>query len=232
MLCFKSLDRFKPFILTGFLWHCSSRGSGSTTCTSRSGVEVQVHCLASIDIPVGVPLHYAGWVREFWISASPSLMLPWLGELGVLCYCSPLGSPYTARWGGGESPDCQLGHFWHNSPEEWEVCLISAKWGGIPGSSHDLHWHHSRGLLPPSGEEGPGSLLSLFWHHHGSRVGHLMVWRGRKSRLPKRPLLAGVGMGPQYFLWCFAAIKLLFSKVLHLLDPLIMTHLEWIHLSN
>ena len=45
----------------------------------------------------------------------------------------------------------------------------------------------------------------------------MTAWRGWKSRVPTRPLLVGVGVGPRFIL-CLAGVERLLSNVFFLLD--------------
>lgn len=103
-----------------------------------------------------------GWVeRERSDSQSASLTPPWMGGMGVLCYCFPLmGESGLFLPGGGESPDSSLGT---DDPP-----LVKSR-RGIPslpgrgemsGTSSGLHWPCSAGITMTIWlDERPGFFL-------------------------------------------------------------------------
>lgn len=53
--------------------------------------------------------------------------------------------------------------------------------------------------------------ITTVWGRAGRRIPSPAGW-GWKSRLPTQTLLTRVGVGPQFFLWCLAAVEPLLSK--------------------
>lgn len=74
------------------------------------------------------------------------------GEGGVLCYCwvwvgvlapHETSTDTTELLGHGGGADFPLGLLWHHPSE----CLLTAEWGGSPGSLLCLLWHYSGEVL-------------------------------------------------------------------------------------
>lgn len=74
--------------------------------------------------------------------------------------------------------------------------------------------------LPPGMERSPVSHLAFFIPLHGVEGGKvsglLTDWQRQTSRFSIDPLLAGVGEGLQFFLWCFAGAERLVANIFSL----------------